>query len=159
MHGVRRSTETINTKELEKQRHQGQEELAQINYYRGLEQRVLELKASDVFDPQLVLQVTADLLQLNTDWMTAWNLRKRALLKSWEEQSKPHLIDELEFSVLIIKTNPKCYGAWYHRYWLVKEIKRREWPFDLASELKLTAKLLDLDSRNCILLSLLDYFH
>lgn len=153
MHGVRRALESTAEEEVKSQE---KEEELQINYYKDLEKQVLDLNNTPTFDLHAALKLTADILELNTDWMTAWNLRKKALLRLWEQSlssssssSSVSLVDEFAFSVLAIKTNPKSYGAWYHRQWLVSEIHKRTWRFDMNQELKLLAKLLDLDSRNC----------
>jgi geranylgeranyl transferase type-2 subunit alpha len=52
---------------------------------------------------------------------------------------------ELEFSVETIKANCKSYGAWFHRKWLSGVLGG---DLNLALELKLCSKLLELDSRN-----------
>lgn len=53
------------------------------------------------------------------------------------------------FSVEAIKANPKSYGAWYHRKWIITELKIANAPVDISNELRLCTKLLELDSRNC----------
>lgn len=62
------------------------------------------------------------------------------------------VMEELEFGIATIKINPKSYGAWYNRKWLIQSIKNVEMmiPFDVVKgELKLCDRLLDIDSRNC----------
>lgn len=60
-----------------------------------------------------------------------------------------HIKDELEFGVRAIKSNPKSYGAWYQRRWLLSSIKTIEPAFDVTPELLLCNRLLEMDARNC----------
>lgn len=52
---------------------------------------------------------------------------------------------ELDFTEFCLKSNPKSYGAWHHRHWLMKETSFSK----VSSELKLLAKYLEYDDRNC----------
>jgi geranylgeranyl transferase type-2 subunit alpha len=61
---------------------------------------------------------------------------------------------ELDFSEFCLKNNPKSYGAWYHRYWLMKETDFKK----VAEELKLCSKYLEYDDRNCKYLFHLEIF-
>lgn len=53
---------------------------------------------------------------------------------------------ELEFTEFCLKSNPKSYGAWHHRRWLMKETEFKR----VAEELKLCSKYLEYDDRNCM---------
>ena len=64
-----------------------------------------------------------------------------------------HIKDELDFGVKAIKSNPKSYGAWYQRRWLLSSIKAMEPAFDVTPELLLCNRLLEMDARNCKVLS------
>lgn len=96
------------------------------------------------------MATTSEALLLNPDLLTAWNVRRRALRLLFASDDWQAAGQELEFSVATIKVNPKSYGAWHHRRWLVGEALRGtpgEAP--IRHELALCAKLLELDARNC----------
>lgn len=84
-------------------------------------------------------------------------MRKEALLKCFQIESiNAELVkNELEFGVAAIKCNPKSYGAWYHRKWIMSHLKSLKIPIEVSHELKLCNKLLEIDSRNCTSFGLL----
>lgn len=94
------------------------------------------------------LNQSARLLELNPDFLTAWNYRKRAVQHLWElesdEEARKRIAQtELDLVVRALRANPKCYGGWYHRKWIIR--------FGLSSldaEFLLLKKLLKLDARN-----------
>lgn len=123
------------------------------------------------------IKTTGALVLSNPDPLTTWTVRRRALLVVFyrlilqkEEAVLASLIrDELAVGIGAIKTNCKAYGAWLHRKWLVitlsnlydalihvdvgemdeesKTLAQRSW-IDVAVELKLCNKLLEMDARN-----------
>lgn len=90
----------------------------------------------------------ARLLELNPEFYTAWNYRKRAvghlLEREADEEARKRIAQtELDVVFRALMVNPKCYGAWYHRKWVMR--------FGLSSldaEFVLLKKLLKLDARN-----------
>ena len=97
-----------------------------------------------------MLNCSQELVINNPEYYTVWNERKRALKQSYPAPpTKDFIKKELMINILAIKSNPKSYGAWYHRRWFIenycKEIKK----MILEDELKLLSHLLDLDCRNC----------
>lgn len=146
MHGVKKALEAVS---LVERKQQEQDERPQIEHFKTLVTDVLKLRDSKEFDAHASLKVTGELLLLNPDLMTAWNLRKKALLSLLHNKECEALIkEELEFGVSAIKVNPKSYGAWYHRKWLITKLHDFGVHFGLVVEIKLCSKLLDLDSRN-----------
>lgn len=117
--------------------------------YRQLVNTLLLLRdAAPPSNSEDILECTTKLLLLNPDFMTAWNLRRR-VISSLAVTQPDRIVAELEFGVAAIRANPKSYGAWYHRKWLVCLMNQSGVPFIVTSELKLCNKLLELDSRNC----------
>lgn len=51
----------------------------------------------------------------------------------------------MDFTEFCLTNNPKSYGAWHHRRWLVIETEFSR----VKQELKLCAKYLEFDDRNC----------
>lgn len=138
MHGVRRDQQQLahgngDSKELEK-----------IEVYRQL---LKDLSVAE--NAEAVLNLSRQVLLMNPESYQTWNLRKRALLSSQT------LGDEFSFNVDTIKLNPKSYNCWYHRRWLISTFflegnnDDKKQIFDWRFELKLCAKLLSLDPRNC----------
>jgi geranylgeranyl transferase type-2 subunit alpha len=87
--------------------------------------------------------VAAQLLRVNPDVQTAWNIRREASASS--VPSPESCEEELTLSAEGIKKNPKSYGAWHQREWVAEQAG---WTVDCASELALCARLLQLDARN-----------
>lgn len=104
------------------------------------------------------LDLTGNLLKLNPDFQSIWNYRRFILLNLHGHigitDSVPIVpIDsvdanilresELSISTAGIKKNSKCYGAWYHRQWIIERLKT-----NIDSELELCKEFLRLDQRN-----------
>lgn len=51
---------------------------------------------------------------------------------------------ELELSQKALLRNPKCYGAWHHRLWVLDQGAS-----DPQAELQVCGKMLEMDARNC----------
>lgn len=153
MHGVKKSELTGAASE-EVIRELEEEEAPQIAHYQSLVRRVLalgDLSVKDLgADVATVMAVTSEALLLNPDLLTAWSIRRRTLRILFASGDWPAALQEMEFSVATIKVNPKSYGAWYHRRWLIGEaIREAPEGVPVQHELALCAKLLDLDARNC----------
>lgn len=127
------------------------DESQEIQHYRGLVANVFACRDESPIDISRSMSCTSDLLLINPDHLCAWNVRKAALLELRSVRDYDAWQQELEYSLSTIKVNPKSYGSWYHRQWLLSNWSPDcEAPVDVKHELKLCAKLLDLDARNCI---------
>ena len=114
------------------------------------------------------MQKTSKLLQINPEYYTIWNYRRRILRTLF---SAPHsdnqsvdagglslesietlISDDLSFLLPLLRQYPKCYWIWNYRSWLLNEstrllpksASRKLW----YQELGLDSKMLSLDSRN-----------
>lgn len=91
---------------------------------------------------------TGAILGSNPDFYTLWNIRKECLLYALE--NNPETVDQLfakdlEFTEQCLKVNPKSYGAWHHRCWVMDNGPTK----DFQQELQLCTRYLKLDERNC----------
>ena len=77
------------------------------------------------------------MLRVNPDVQTVWNMRREGLPEDWSAE------EELALSADGIRKNPKSYGAWHHRVWVLAQRK-----VDLHRELDLCGLLLKQDARN-----------
>jgi len=83
-----------------------------------------------------------------------WNYRKEALVEVFGandlQQTEKSIENELKLSEIGIKSNPKSYGAWYHRKWVLEKANAEENYKNkiFSTEIKLCEKLLLLDNRN-----------
>ncbi|KAF4995394.1 hypothetical protein FGRMN_5178 [Fusarium graminum] len=146
--------------------------LGKIKKYRDLESQIQTHVASGAYNYTL-LKLTADLLSLNPEHYTIWNVRRRCLTSSVLTQQlvqqEPHLQNEdvqdanhqsdiyilkseLNFTVPLLMGFPKCYWIWNLRQWILSQaILRLTVPAarDIwETELQLTSKMLFQDQRN-----------
>lgn len=91
-------------------------------------------------------------LLVNPDPNYLWNYR-RELLGNDDNNNLKVLDKELTLTQAALTRNPKSYGAWFHRKWIIREeCKSNNNPSTLdkilQTELALTANFLQLDERN-----------
>jgi len=111
---------------------------------------------------EMALGLTSKLLRINPDYYTLWNYRREILIGLHSENLGLHADapetcsnkisaalgssvrdEELQMSTDAIMKNPKAYGAWWHRCWIMQR-------FDVNydAELKLCSEFLHQDQRN-----------
>jgi geranylgeranyl transferase type-2 subunit alpha len=144
MHGIKKRIKSSD--EVEKERKQN--ELKKIERYKILSQQIMENKKLQIYDKN-TLNLTTELLEMNTEFYTLWNYRRQIFQKIEKEIPKEEMKiiyeNELKFIEKSIAMNPKSYWVWLHRIWVTSQIKDS---CDWFRELKLCGKLLDLDERN-----------
>ncbi|XP_066064710.1 geranylgeranyl transferase type-2 subunit alpha [Chamaea fasciata] len=91
--------------------------------------------------PAQVLSLSAAVLAANPDVGTCWNLRRRALAALGGDW----VPSELSFVAQCLGVNPKSYGAWHHRSWVLGQAPA---PPGGREDLALCERLLAADSRN-----------
>lgn len=108
---------------------------------------ILEKRAAGVYDPDS-LNLTAGLLTENPDIITLWNYRREILLEMKLEldlESYQQLLEkDLYLTEQCLRVNPKSYGSWHHRIWILDNLPEPDW----SREMKLCTKYLQLDERN-----------
>ncbi|CAG7720551.1 unnamed protein product [Allacma fusca] len=141
MHGrqkVEQSAEEEAKKQAERQK--------KITAYQYAMSKIFKKRANKEFDPDL-LSLTAKVLAANPDIATLWNIRREVLsiVKADDSAKFMELVpSELELTEVGLRQNPKSYGCWHQRCWLMKETN-----FELVEqEMKLSSKFLQYDDRN-----------
>jgi len=147
-------------------------DLEKIKQYRDLENSIRTNALSGTYDTTL-FHLTTELLRLNPEHYTVWNIRRRcltsALLTNRSSQQRPNiqggapeaedhhsdvtvLKSELAFTIPLLKAFPKCYWIWGFRQWILSQaILRLTVPAARGiwqTELSLTSLMLNKDQRN-----------
>jgi len=142
MHG-RLKVKTTEQQEKEKKI----ERAAKLKVYRQAMDTILNRRKEGHQD-EMQLKVSAQVLQSNPDITTLWNIRKQVLLFMFQQEEDMNkdakLSKELELTQSCLITNPKSYGAWYHRTWSLEHMEYPNW----SNELSLCNKFLKMDERN-----------
>lgn len=144
MHGrlkVKTSEEQAEAKRLEREQ--------KLKLYQSATQAVFQKRQAGELD-ESVLELTSQILGANPDFATLWNCR-REVLQQLEAQKSPEELAslvkaELVFLESCLRVNPKSYGTWHHRCWLLGRLPEPNW----ARELELCARFLEVDERNFI---------
>lgn len=135
------------SKEQEEERKVREREKAY--HFEQLTDKIFELRCSIQEGENLKesLKLTDELLLINPDFYTVWNIRKETLLKCIEvnpESKEQILRDDLTFTIDCLKKNEKSYSVWQHRIWCLSMMA----PSNYDSELLLCNTFLGKDERN-----------
>ncbi|XP_061192641.1 geranylgeranyl transferase type-2 subunit alpha-like [Saccostrea echinata] len=94
------------------------------------------------------LKITGEILSVNPDFYSLWNYRKEIFLFMKENKETDFvqklMQDELGFLESCLKVNPKSYGAWHHRCFIMENMPNPDW----ERELQLCNTFLEYDERN-----------
>lgn len=143
MHGrvkVRTSEEEKARKEKERQE--------KLKVFKHAMQKIQSKRKDEEFDKEL-LDLTGQVLVSNPDINMLWNIRREILEVFRKDDSKQEdmskLYDsELQLTEYCLKVNPKSYGSWHQREWVLTSRPDSDW----KTELSLCNKYLQLDERN-----------
>nr|4EHM_A Chain A, Geranylgeranyl transferase type-2 subunit alpha [Rattus norvegicus]4GTS_A Chain A, Geranylgeranyl transferase type-2 subunit alpha [Rattus norvegicus]4GTT_A Chain A, Geranylgeranyl transferase type-2 subunit alpha [Rattus norvegicus]4GTV_A Chain A, Geranylgeranyl transferase type-2 subunit alpha [Rattus norvegicus] len=142
MHGrlkVKTSEEQAEAKRLEREQ--------KLKLYQSATQAVFQKRQAGELD-ESVLELTSQILGANPDFATLWNCRREVLqhleTEKSPEESAALVKAELGFLESCLRVNPKSYGTWHHRCWLLSRLPEPNW----ARELELCARFLEADERN-----------
>ena len=129
--------------------------LLKIGKFRGLAQLLLKYQAKKVYTKE-TLMLTEQMLTRNCDFHVIWNYRREILLHMFDKAKDELAGEELQAAInkledkelaltrqCIAKENPKSYGTWHHRQWIVSRGN-----CDLNKEIQLCTEFLRLDERN-----------
>ncbi|ESN96931.1 hypothetical protein HELRODRAFT_86108, partial [Helobdella robusta] len=130
--------------EIEKEK--SNEKRKKLMYYKKIISDIQNMDLNLEYLDEL-LKLTSEVLRMNPDYYTFWNIRKK-LFQKLKAESKTEcealMIKELNFLNECLKLNPKSYSVWHHRCFITEFMDRADWPL----ELELTSKFLECDNRN-----------
>lgn len=142
MHGrlkVRTSAEEAARKKKEQE--------LKVKAYRAGMTKILSKRHDNELDDEM-LNLTGQILSRNPDVYTLWNIRKECILKMQEDKEVADVQGiydkDLNFTEQCLMVNPKSYGGWHHRCWILENCPEPNW----EKELSLCNKYLKLDERN-----------
>ncbi|XP_062916176.1 geranylgeranyl transferase type-2 subunit alpha isoform X1 [Mobula hypostoma] len=131
----------------EQQEAQRVERSRKLEAYRKATEAMQRKRTAQQYD-QEALELTGQILSTNPDLATFWNIRREIFLHMEQEKSEEELKDlyraELTFLESCLRVNPKSYGTWHHRCWVVDRQPGTDW----GRELELCAQCLQQDERN-----------
>ncbi|CAB9502307.1 transferase type-2 subunit alpha [Seminavis robusta] len=113
----------------------------------ALSDKALSLREND--DASMTLPLLDKMLRVNPDPLHLWNIRRSQLLL---QSDSNWLSTELALTAAGLERNPKAYGAWFHRKWVLQRqsITTQVSTMEslLQQELALTDLFLQRDERN-----------
>lgn len=114
--------------------------------YRNGMDKIFSMRAQEKLDSTL-LDLTGKILSVNPDLSTLWNIRRECILKMTLEDPENNAIFEkdLGFTEMCLQIQPKSYGAWHHRVWILENSPSPDW----NREVNLCTLYLKKDERNC----------
>ncbi|XP_072126108.1 geranylgeranyl transferase type-2 subunit alpha isoform X1 [Mobula birostris] len=131
----------------EQQEAQRIERSRKLEAYRKATEAMQRKRTAQQYD-QEALELTGQILSTNPDLATFWNIRREIFLHMEKEKSEEELKNlyraELTFLESCLRVNPKSYGTWHHRCWVVDRQPGTDW----GRELELCAQCLQQDERN-----------
>ncbi|XP_021342299.1 geranylgeranyl transferase type-2 subunit alpha-like [Mizuhopecten yessoensis] len=131
----------------EQQEAKRKEREKKLKIYNAGTEAVFQKRKNKEFDEE-GLKLSGELLGVNPDIYSFWNFRREIFIdlqdKREEAELQKLLQDELHFLEACLKVNPKSYGAWHHRCFVMDAIPEPDW----GRELHLCNTFLNLDERN-----------
>ncbi|KAG8455374.1 hypothetical protein GDO86_001535 [Hymenochirus boettgeri] len=132
---------------LEQQEAKRKEREKKLQLYTSVTQAALHKREIGELDTE-ALDLTAQILSLNPDFASLWNLRREVFLQLQtnrsEEEMQSLCSGELTFLENCLRVSPKSYGTWYHRCWIMGIMPIPDW----VRELSLCNRFLEIDERN-----------
>ena len=136
------------TKEQEEERKIKERERAY--HFQHLTNKLFDLRPREKNQELLdeCFKLTGEILAINPDFYTVWNIRKENILKFIElngsDTNEKCLKDELLFTLDCLKKNEKSYSVWQHRIWILSKMPISEYD----NEISLCNLFLTKDERN-----------
>ncbi|XP_077982832.1 geranylgeranyl transferase type-2 subunit alpha-like [Glandiceps talaboti] len=142
MHGRIKVKTTAEQKEAKRK-----EREKKLKLYNAATEKAFEKRANKEYDDE-ALELTGQMLNANSDFSTMWNYRKEIFVdykdKKTAEEMEKIFKNELHFLEICLQQNPKSYGVWHHRCFIMDTMPNADW----KRELELCNKFLEYDERN-----------
>ncbi|KAL4708069.1 hypothetical protein ACJJTC_009848, partial [Scirpophaga incertulas] len=137
----------VRSSEEEKLRKE-QERREKLKVFKHAMQKVQAKRSIGELDEEL-LELTGNVLSSNPDIYTLWNIRREVLIsfendKALQEKMTRLYDSELRLTEYCLKINPKSYGSWHQREWVLTTRQDPDW----ETEISVCNKYLKLDERN-----------
>ncbi|KAL4235249.1 hypothetical protein ACF0H5_006887 [Mactra antiquata] len=131
----------------EQQEAKRKEREKKLKIYTAATEKIFEKRKNKEYDEE-ALKITGEILAVNSDFSTFWNYRKEIFLNMTENKPENEMIEifkgELQFLESCLRTNPKSYGVWNHRCFIMETMPKPDW----KKELELCNLFLEYDERN-----------
>eukprot|EP01111_Echinosteliopsis_oligospora_P011199 TRINITY_DN3634_c0_g1_i1.p1 TRINITY_DN3634_c0_g1~~TRINITY_DN3634_c0_g1_i1.p1 ORF type:complete len:314 (-),score=69.66 TRINITY_DN3634_c0_g1_i1:1-942(-) len=131
------------------QRENKEKEKKRINAFCELSDKFMHFNKNKIYNEE-GLKIAKQTIEMNTEFYTVWNYRRRALESFSETKTEEEMIEhykqEMELTTGAVQLNAKSYWIWQHRKWAGLKLGPDRW--DWAKELGLCTRFLKLDSRN-----------
>uniref|UniRef100_A0A336M0Z2 Geranylgeranyl transferase type-2 subunit alpha n=1 Tax=Culicoides sonorensis TaxID=179676 RepID=A0A336M0Z2_CULSO len=134
----------VRTTEEEQIRKKKEQEIKVKAYRLGMA-KIFKKRQNNELDMELY-ELTSRILSSNPDVTSLWNIRRECilLLVSKKKENKSLFEKDLSFTEQCLRVNPKSYGAWHHRVWVLETSNSPDWKKEVA----LCTQYLKLDERN-----------
>lgn len=135
----------VRTSAEEALRKKKEQDLKAKAYRIGMD-KIIKMREVHQLDSSL-LELTGKILSVNPDLTTLWNIRRECILQLTDKDTSDGTLFErdLRFTELCLQIQPKSYGAWHHRCWILENSPCPDWNL----EVDLCTKYLKKDERNC----------
>lgn len=135
----------VRTSAEEAARKKKEQDLKAKAYRNGIN-KIFILRKDKKYDSAL-LDLCGKILSVNPDHSTLWNIRKECILKMTSDSTENNTLFErdLGFTEMCLQVQPKSYGAWHHRVWILENSPDPDW----NREVNLCTLYLKKDERNC----------
>jgi len=157
MHGVKRPDRPKTQEEIDQEREK-------IAAYQEILKVGMNMKRNKVYDDKSLL-ITGKILTINPEFYSLWNFRRDILSSLYlndgesdseskieNEETKTQMREsELKLTFEAISRNPKSYGSWFHRQWVLVQflnVGSGESMEVVEKELNLCDQFLTRDQRN-----------
>lgn len=133
----------------EQEREQKIKEREKAYNFRHLTQKLFDLRPTieTAVDFSEIFKLTAELLLINPDFYTVWNIRRESLcchIEKHPDRVEQTWKDELSFTIDCLRKNEKSYSVWQHRIWCLSKMPLSAYD----SEILLCNSFLAKDERN-----------